>query len=95
MSYKKAARLGELRNSNDPLLTFEGDNNVLLQQTSNHLISAYEEYLKTKNCPETPLQTTEFLCRFEQTINLKFTATNKKQLLNETSKLHKTNLIYK
>ena len=89
MSYKKAARLGELRNSNDPLLTFEGDNNVLLQQTSNHLISAYEEYLKTKNVHETPLQTTEFLRRFEQTINLKFTATNKAQLLNETSKILK------
>ena len=78
-----------MRNSNDPLLTFEGDNNVLLQQTSNHLISAYEDFLKTKNVPETPLQTTEFLRRFDQTINLKFTATNKSQLLNETSKRRK------
>ena len=37
----KATRFGYLRNSNDPIQTFEGDNNVLLQQTSNHLIDFY------------------------------------------------------
>ena len=74
-----------MRNSNDPLLTFEGDNNVLLQQTSNYLISAYDEYLKTKSVPETPLRTTEFLNRHDSTINLKFAATSKTELLNQNS----------
>ena len=81
----KSSRLGDLRNSNDPLLTFEGDNNVLLQQTSNYLITSYDEYLKTKSVPETPLQTLEFLNRFDLTMNSKFSASNQTELLNHKS----------
>ncbi|KAG5667018.1 hypothetical protein PVAND_015020 [Polypedilum vanderplanki] len=37
--YLKCARLGDLRNDNDPNLTYEGENNVLIQQASNFLIA--------------------------------------------------------
>lgn len=83
-----AARLGDLRNSNDPFLTFEGDNNVLLQQTSNHLLSAFDEFVKTKIVPETPLQTMDYLKRFDSILKLKFDdSIAKPNLLNPTSNL--------
>ena len=83
--YLKSSRFGDLRNSNDPLLTFEGDNNVLLQQTSNHLIVAYKEFLKSRIVPETPLKTLEFLRNYDRLLSQKFTAKSRQDLLNPSS----------
>eukprot|EP00095_Tigriopus_kingsejongensis_P010852 snap_masked-scaffold592_size129239-processed-gene-0.6 protein:Tk10852 transcript:snap_masked-scaffold592_size129239-processed-gene-0.6-mRNA-1 annotation:"hypothetical protein LOTGIDRAFT_159357" len=52
--YLKSARLGDLRNDNDANCTYEGDNNVLLQQTSNWLAGLSETSLS-------PLGSTDFL----------------------------------
>ena len=43
-----ASGLGVIRDDNDPSCTFEGDNNVLLQQGSNYILSAYEDFSKRR-----------------------------------------------
>ena len=66
----------------DPLQTFEGDNNVLLQQTSNYLLAIFDDFVKNKTRVETPLNSVDFLNNFIQVSSKKFTATTKEQLLN-------------
>ncbi|ODN04890.1 Peroxisomal acyl-coenzyme A oxidase 3 [Orchesella cincta] len=60
--YLSSAGIGRLRNDNDSNITYEGENAVLLQQTSNWLMSVYEEYLKNPNklSTDTPFGTLTF-----------------------------------
>lgn len=58
--YLKAARLGDLRNIQDPSLTYEGDNNVLVQQTSNWLLRQWSSVNKEFRVAS-PLDTCSFL----------------------------------
>ena len=74
-----------MRNNNDPLLTFEGDNNVLLQQTSSFLLTIFEEYLKNKVISPTPLMSVDFLNNFDKIMNQKFEPQSQKNLLNYES----------
>lgn len=40
--FLKSARLGDIRSTVDPMVTYEGDNNVLVQQTSNWLLRQWQ-----------------------------------------------------
>ena len=56
--YLKCARLGDLRNDNDPATTYEGDNNVIVQQTSNWLVNLW-------NSPDKNVCKSKTICRLK------------------------------
>ncbi|XP_053212724.1 peroxisomal acyl-coenzyme A oxidase 3-like [Panonychus citri] len=63
--YLKASRFGELRNDNDANNTYEGDNNVLLQQTSNWLIKLYREKCDEGKPMKSPLGSINYIDSIE------------------------------
>lgn len=75
------AGLGELRNNNDPNCTYEGENNVLLQQTSNWLLSirkgGYQQFAE-----RSPLKTADVLFNFDSIIKQKATWTSSKDAVD-------------
>lgn len=72
--YLAMNRLGDLRDDNDPNCTYEGDNNVLLQQTSNYLLSWLYAKQRDGVRIESPLHTVDFLDDLQNTLLTKFTA---------------------
>jgi len=63
--YLAVNRLGVLRDDNDPNCTYEGDNNVLVQQTSNYLLSFYSLLIAGEKI-SSPLGSIDFLNNFKQ-----------------------------
>uniref|UniRef100_A0A8C3QKE1 Acyl-coenzyme A oxidase n=1 Tax=Cyanoderma ruficeps TaxID=181631 RepID=A0A8C3QKE1_9PASS len=81
--YLAMNRLGEIRNDNDPNCTYEGDNNVLLQQTSNYLMS-WMNCIKDKAPFESPLGTINFLQDYHHILGWKFTAISVKDCMDSS-----------
>ncbi|KAG5668840.1 hypothetical protein PVAND_016762 [Polypedilum vanderplanki] len=90
--YLKCARLGDLRNYNDPNLTYEGENNVLIQQASNFLISIRE---KGWNAFEnaSPLETAAFLKDGEEILKSKWKWTKVECAMKPENQLQTLNFI--
>ena len=59
--YSACSRLGLLRADHDPNLTYEGDNNVLMQQTAKFLVGAVRAKLAKGRPIRSPLGTLDFL----------------------------------
>ncbi|XP_036982752.2 peroxisomal acyl-coenzyme A oxidase 3 isoform X2 [Artibeus jamaicensis] len=70
--YLAMNRLGDLRNENDPNCTYEGDNNVLLQQTSNYLLGLLERGGPGGTRCESPLKSVNFLEAYPAILRQRF-----------------------
>lgn len=86
------AGFGDLRNDNDPNLTYEGENNVLLQQASNWLLSGRKNGCKQFN-ETSPLQSAQFLQSFDTILKYKCNWTTKQETLY-TQRNHHLNFYY-
>ncbi|KAJ8976448.1 hypothetical protein NQ317_016067 [Molorchus minor] len=69
--FLKAARLGYLRDTIDPSVTYEGDNNVLAQQTSNWLLRQWQA-VGSGGKPSSPLGSCTFLTDYVNVRNQRF-----------------------
>ncbi|KAK9511234.1 hypothetical protein O3M35_005831 [Rhynocoris fuscipes] len=72
--YLQVAGFGDLRNDNDANLTYEGDNNVLVQQTSNWLLQLWAQRNHDAQVWDTPLKTVIYLKNWQQLSKRRFTA---------------------
>ncbi|KAM5194440.1 peroxisomal acyl-coenzyme A oxidase 3 isoform 1-T4 [Mantella aurantiaca] len=82
--YLAVNRLGDIRNDNDPNCTFEGENNVLLQQTSNYLLGLVNSIHEGNISCESPLGSIQFLSDFKTILSRKFTARTARECLDCT-----------
>lgn len=85
--YLAVNRLGDLRNDNDPNCTYEGDNNVLLKQTSSYLLSFLERGVQGGAHFQSPLHTVDFLGAYPGVLGQKFEGTSVTDWLDPTAPL--------
>ncbi|XP_033226187.1 peroxisomal acyl-coenzyme A oxidase 3-like [Belonocnema kinseyi] len=79
--YHKAANLGDMAANHEPTVTYEGDNNVLVQQTSNWILRQWVD-LQNGTGTESPLASVHFLLNGPDILKNKFTLNGKKDLMS-------------
>lgn len=78
------SRLGDLRAENDVTCTFEGENNVLIQQASNWLLNQWSNVLSGKSI-NSPLKTADFMKDANNILIQKFSYTTVDDILKPES----------
>nr|XP_033712508.1 peroxisomal acyl-coenzyme A oxidase 3 isoform X4 [Tursiops truncatus] len=84
--YLAMNRLGDLRDDNDPNCTYEGDNNVLLQQTSNYLLGLLVRRDQDGARIESPLKTVDFLEAYPNLLGHGFEASSPEDCLDSSGR---------
>lgn len=80
--YLKSARLGDMRNDQDPSVTYEGDNNVLGQQTSNWLLRQWtSKHIEGENVLS-PLGTCSYINDGMSILKMKFMGSSVEDVCN-------------
>uniref|UniRef100_W8BZ96 Acyl-coenzyme A oxidase n=1 Tax=Ceratitis capitata TaxID=7213 RepID=W8BZ96_CERCA len=87
--YLKVAGLGELRNDNDANCTYEGENNTLIQQASNWLISLRRNGANFNDV--SPMNTVTFLQDMDSILRTRATERNVEQVLQPDNLLKALN----
>ncbi|XP_028348170.1 peroxisomal acyl-coenzyme A oxidase 3 isoform X4 [Physeter macrocephalus] len=82
--YLAMNRLGDLRDDNDPNCTYEGDNNVLLQQTSNYLLGLLVRRDQGGARIESPLKTVDFLEAYPNILGHRFEGSSPEDCLDSS-----------
>ena len=77
--YLSVNRIGQLRNTNDANCTYEGDNNMILMQTSNYLLSCYLNVQAGKSV-WTPHGSIDFVNHHKEHLQKKLTAVTFEEL---------------
>lgn len=88
--YLKVSRLGDIRSENDANCTYEGENNVLIQQASNWLLSQWANVQKGKKVAS-PLGSATFLEGANEILTLKFQSSS----IDQTMQLENLLLAFK
>lgn len=65
-----------MRNDHDANCTYEGDNNVLVQQTSNWLLGLWSRRHHDPNIFDTPMESVSFIKHHKTILASSWTATN-------------------
>ncbi|GFU44876.1 peroxisomal acyl-coenzyme A oxidase 3 [Nephila pilipes] len=79
--YLKVAGFGNLRDDNDANCTYEGDNNVILQQTSNYLLNLLKRLRTGEGIPES-ITDIQFLKNMNERLKTKYTPVSSTDNIN-------------
>lgn len=77
----KAANLGDLGVNHEPTVTYEGDNNVLVQQTSNWILRQWND-VQAGSTIGSPLSSVTFLLRGPSILKNTFEATSASDVMS-------------
>lgn len=80
-----ATGIGIIRNANDANVTYEGDNTVLIQQSSNWLLDLYKLLEKGQNI-YFPFNTANYLNNYKTILKSKANISNVQQAIDPKSK---------